>query len=255
MWLPLTRGPAAGGGGKINGISNPFSVSFVLPMFNESENIRDTVREIKNLAVKITGDYEIVIVDDASTDKSADIASDIARTDNTVKVFRMERNSKFGGAFAKGFKEASKDVILYMDSDMPVSAEDILASFPLIADADIVTGYSKIKKGDTAGRKVISRVYNFLIQLLFGLNIKDINSGYKVVRRELVDDIRFVSRSPFIDVELFLHAKKKSGRVRQFPLIFRTRAGGKSHIARLPVILATFKDMIVVKVRSYGGGA
>lgn len=233
-------------------MAGKLSISFVLPMFNESENIRDTVRQIKSLAKELTGDYEIIIVDDASTDRSGDIAEEMAREDDTIRVFRLKRNTKFGGAFAKGFKQAVKDVILYMDSDMPVAVEDIMASFPLIANADIVTGYSKVKKGDTVRRKIISRVYNFMIQTLFGLNIRDINSGYKVVRREVVDGIRFTSRSPFIDVELFLHAKKKNCKIRQFPLIFRSRPGGRSHIARMPVILATFIDMIKVKIRSYG---
>jgi len=133
---------------------------------------------------------------------------------------------------------------------MPVSREDIIASFPLINDNDIVTGYSKINKGDTLLRKIISGVYNLMVRSLFGLNIKDINSGYKIVSNDFIKDIEFISRSPFVDVELFLHAKIKSGRVKQFPLIFITRSGGKSYIARLPVILSTFIDMIRVKIYS-----
>ncbi len=227
-----------------------FSVSFVLPMFNECDNITGTVREIKSLAGELAADHEIVIVDDASTDGSADIAEELAKEDNNIKVFRLRSNTRFGGAFAEGFKRASKDVILYMDSDMPVSVEDVKASFPLIAGADIVTGYSKVKKGETVKRKIISGVYNFIVQTLFGLNVKDINSGYKIVRRDVTKDIEFVSRSPFVDVELFLHAKRKGCSIRQFPLIFKPRPSGRSYIARFPVICATFADMIKVKILS-----
>ena len=234
-------------------MNQALSISFVLPMYNESANIRGSVETLKTIASTLTANYEIIVVDDASTDDSADIVEEIAAKDDTVKLLRLEKNSMFGGAFAKGFKSASKDVIMYMDSDMPVSEEDIQESFPLINDSDIVTGYSKIKKGDTLKRKIISGGYNLLVQTIFGLNLKDINSGYKIVRRSLIEDIEFVSRSPFVDVELFLHARKKSGRVKQFPLIFRTRPGGKSYIARIPVIWATFSDMLKVKILSLKG--
>ncbi|MGD2278748.1 MAG: glycosyltransferase family 2 protein [Candidatus Omnitrophota bacterium] len=229
-------------------MSSENSISFVLPMYNEQDNIVNTVSAIKSLATELADDYEIVIVDDASTDKSGKIIDELASKDGSVRAFHMGENTKFGGAFAKAFKEAKKEIILYLDSDMPVSAEDIKDSFSMIKEADIVTGYSRVKKGDTLKRKIISSVYNFLVQVLFGLNIKDINSGYKIVRKDIVKDLDFISKSPFIDVELFLHAKKKNGRVRQYPLVFHQRKGGKSYIARLPVVWATFVDMIKVRV-------
>jgi glycosyltransferase involved in cell wall biosynthesis len=221
-----------------------------MPMFNEEENIAGAIRQAHSLAPSLTDDYEIIIVDDASTDRSAEIVGDISLRDPTVKLFRMDKNTKFGGAFAKGFKSASKDVIVYMDSDMPVSVEDIKASFPLISEAEIVTGYSRIRKGDTPLRKTISGVYNLMVKVLFGLDVRDVNSGYKVVSRKLVDGMNFISRSPFIDVELFLRAKRKKSRVIQYPLIFRMRSGGRSYIASFPIILATFRDMLKVKVFS-----
>lgn len=231
-------------------MKDKFSISFVLPMYNEEDNIERAVLFIKKIAEELTGDHEIMIVDDASTDGSRAKAGEMAGRDPSIKLFCLEKNTKFGGAFAEGFKRASKDIIVYMDSDMPVSLEDIKASLPLIAEADIVTGYSMVKKGDTLRRKLISGVYNGMVQILFGLNVRDINSGYKIVRRSLIKDMDFLSRSPFVDVELFLQAKKKRARVRQFPLVFLSRSGGKSYIARFPVILATFADMIKVKVHS-----
>ncbi|MFQ5952647.1 MAG: glycosyltransferase family 2 protein [Candidatus Omnitrophota bacterium] len=227
-----------------------FSISFVMPMYNEEDNIAAAVSAIKSVAGEITDDFEIIIVDDASTDGSGKIIDEMADKDDTVKAFHLDENSKFGGAFAECFRRASKDVILYMDSDMPVSADDIKSSVPLIKDSDIVTGYSRVKKGESLRRKIITTVYNFMIQALFGLHIKDINSGYKIVKRSIVEDINFISKSPFVDVELFLHAKKKNGRIRQFPLIFHPRPGGKSYIARLSIIWATFLDILRVKVRS-----
>lgn len=235
---------------KLNG---DLSVSFVLPMFNEEENIARTINTLKSIAGSLAGEYEIVVVDDASTDGSAELVRLMAEKDGTLKLYRLSENTKFGGAFAEGFSRASKDVIVYMDSDLPVSIEDIEASFPLIREFDIVNGYSKVKKGDTIKRKFMSLVYNLMIQTFFGMNIKDINSGYKIVRREIVEGVRFASRSPFVDVELFVHAAKKNASIRQYPLIFNSREGGKSYIARLPVVIATFRDMMKLRMSLWTG--
>ena len=229
-------------------VSDKFSLSFILPMYNEEDNIEHTVQTIRSMARELSDDYEIVIADDASTDGCANIVEKMARDDSSIKLYRLDKNTKFGGAFARAAKNASKNVIVYMDSDMPVSVEDIEASLPLIKDSDIVTGYSRVKKGDTMRRKVMSEAYNFLVQTLFRLNVRDINSGYKIIKRDVIDDLDFVSLSPFVDVELFLHAKRKNCRIHQYPLIFRSRTSGKSHIARLPVIFATFRDMIKVRI-------
>ncbi len=229
------------------------NISFVLPMYNEEDNIKGAIDQLKTLARDLTdGTIEIVVVDDASTDKSAEIVRAIAARDFSVKLFRMEKNTKFGGAFAKGLKSATGDVVLYMDSDMPVEIDDIKKSLPLIAESDIVTGYSKVEKGDTLKRKIMSGVYNAMVRALFGLDIKDINSGYKIMRRKVLAGIEFVSRSPFADVEIFIHARKYGFKVTQYPLVFRSRTGGRSYIARIPVVLATFADMLKVKVLSLG---
>ncbi|MBF0494276.1 MAG: glycosyltransferase family 2 protein [Candidatus Omnitrophica bacterium] len=226
------------------------SVSFMMPMYNEEANIEKAILRLKNMSEKLTSDYEIVVVDDASTDGSKKIVERLASKDSRIKLFCLAKNTKFGGAFAEGFSRSTKDVIVYMDSDLPVSNDDIEASFPMIYENDVVTGYSKVKKGDTLLRKFISQSYNLMVRILYGLNVRDINSGYKIVRREIVKDLKFHSRSPFIDVEIFIHVKKKKGKVCQYPLIFESRKGGKSYIARIPVILATFRDMIKVRLLS-----
>jgi glycosyltransferase involved in cell wall biosynthesis len=220
------------------------SLSFVLPMYNESTNIERTISLLKGLAGSMTQDFEIVVVDDASTDASAGIVQGIAKQDKRIKLFCLQKNTKFGGAFAKGFKSSSKEIIVYMDSDMPVAPEDIKTALSMVDDADIVTTVSCVEKNSTGFRKIISKTYNSLVRSLFKISINDINSGCKIVRRELVADIEFISQSPFVDAELFLHAIKKNARIKEYPLVFRPRPSGKSHIAGLPVILATFRDMI-----------
>lgn len=220
------------------------SVSFVFPMFNEAENITETVRRITAFAGTMCDDYEIVIADDASTDKSADVVAALAAKDSHIKLIRLKVNTKFGGALKAGLAAASKDVIVYTDSDLPAKEEDIKNALELIDEADVVTAYSLVLKDSSLKRIIMSKVYNFLVQLFFGLKIRDINSGLKIYKRTILQGLDLKSRSPFIDVEIFAEAAKKGARIKQYGLIFDLRTRGQSTISRMSVVFRTFWDML-----------
>lgn len=223
------------------------SLSFVLPMYNEAANIEDTVRRVSALARELTDDYEIIAADDASTDSSPDIADMIALNDPHVRSVRLKKNTKFGGALAAGLKNASKGIVVYTDADLPVREEDVKKALALLDKADLVTGYSLALKDTSIKRIIMSRVYNFLVQVFFGLNIKDINSGFKIYKLKVVKDLDLISRSPFVDVEIFAEAKKRGFRIEQFGLVFELRTKGASTISRLSVVARTFLDMLIYK--------
>ncbi len=221
-----------------------YGVSFVFPMFNEAENIEETVRKASALALQISDDYEIVVVDDASTDSSGDIVDRIAASDNHVKSIRLKDNTKFGGALKAGLKSASREIVIYTDSDFPAKEEDVKKALELLAGADIVTAYSLVIKDASLKRIVMSKVYNFLVRLLFGLKIRDINSGLKIYRRKILEGLELRSRSPFIDVEIFAEAAKRGARIKQYGLVFELRTKGSSTISRMSVVARTFWDML-----------
>lgn len=217
-------------------------------MFNEADNIIETIRRASRLAKEIAGDYEIVIVDDASTDGSGDIVDRIAAEDKHVKSIRLEKNTKFGGALKTGLMAASKDVVIYTDSDFPAREEDIKRALELLEGADIVTAYSLVIKDASIKRIAMSKVYNFLVGLLFGLHIHDINSGLKIYRRKVVlEGLMLKSESPFVDVEIFAEAIRRGHTIRQFGLIFDLRTGGVSTISRPGIVARTFRDMLTYK--------
>jgi len=228
-------------------IGKEAGISFVLPMFNEAENIAGTIGRLTELAGQICGSYEIVVSDDASTDRSADIVESLAAKDARIKLVRLGKNSNFGGALNAGLMAASKDIVVYTDSDLPAKEEDIKKAIELLDDADIVTAYSLVIKDSSVKRIVMSKGYNFLVQLLFGLSLLDINSGLKVYRRKILEGMELKSRSPFIDVEIFAEALKRGARIRQYGLIFDLRTKGHSRISRLSVVARTFRDMLVYK--------
>lgn len=223
---------------------SPISVSFVIPMYNESQTIGNTVERLTQMAKALTDDYEIVIADDGSTDDSGLIADRIAEEDPHVKVEHLKKNAKFGGALRKGLKRAKKNIIIYTDSDLPVDSSDIRNALFLLDECDIVTAVSKVKKGETLKRIIISGVYNFLVQLLFKTALKDINSGFKIYKRKVFENMELISNSPFVDVEIFIKAMKRNFVITQYPIIFKHRKKGKSYISRPSVIFATLADML-----------
>jgi len=225
-----------------------YSMSFVIPMYNESDNIENTLSRVSRLAREISDDYEIIVSDDASTDAGADIVAGIASKDPHVKLVRLSKNTKFGGALAAGLENVAKDVAIYTDSDLPVKDEDVKRGLSLLDRADVITGCSMVIKDMSLRRIVMSKGYNFLVQLFFGLSIKDINSGFKIYRAKVLKGLKLVSRSPFVDVEIFVEAKKRGFIIKQFGLIFDLRTHGVSTISRFSVVARTFYDMLKYKL-------
>lgn len=217
-------------------------------MYNESANIADTAAKLSRLAEELTDDYEIVLSDDASGDGTGDIADRLAAKDNHIRSVRLKVNSSFGGALAAGLKNASKEIIVYTDADLPVKEEDVKKGLSMLGDSDVITGYSLVIKDASVKRIIMSRVYNFLVQLFFGLSIKDINSGFKIYKAWVVKDLDLISKSPFVDVEIFAEAKKRSAKIEQFGLIFDLRTRGTSTISRPSVVIRTFWDMLKYRV-------
>ena len=224
------------------------SISFVFPMFNESENVAQTLKRAGGLARSLAEDYEIIVVDDASTDGSADVVANLASGDAKIKLIRLMRNTKFGGALKEGLKNASKDIVIYTDSDFPAKEEDIKKAIELLDGADIVTAYSLVLKDTSLKRIIMSKGYNFLVHLLFGFKIKDINSGLKIYKKKVLEGLNLRSESPFVDVEIFAEALRKGFRIKQYGLIFELRTTGTSSISRPSVVARTFYDMLAYRL-------
>jgi glycosyltransferase involved in cell wall biosynthesis len=231
----------------LNGVSKP-NISFVLPMFNEADSIEDTLGRVGKLGSEISSSYEIVVADDASTDGGAGVVRRLAARDSRIKLIRLDKNTKFGGALKVGLMAASKGIVIYTDSDLPAKEEDIKKALELLETADIVTAYSLVVKDLRLKRVIMSRGYNFLVRTLFGLSLKDINSGLKIYRRKIFDGMKLISESPFIDVEIFVEAMKRKAKIVQYGLVFEMRSKGHSSISRLGVVARTFWDMIVYRL-------
>src|SRR5215469_18602028 len=176
-------------------------ISVVYPMFNEEENIEHAVNFAEAVLTDMASDYEILIVNDASTDRSAEIAEALARSKPGVKVFHHERNLKLGGALRTGFSKAAKELIFYCDSDLPVDLLELARAVRIMefTKSDIVSAFRFDRTAEGFVRTLYSVVYNLLIRFLFPLRVKDVNFSFKLFKREVLNKVALEAEGSFID--------------------------------------------------------
>lgn len=219
------------------------SLSFVFPMYNELGNLERTVREATEIGRRITPDLEIVVVDDASTDGSGELADRLATENPHLKVVHHPENRKLGGALKTGFAAATRQWVLYIDSDLPIRMEDALGAVPLTDEADMVIGY-RINRCEGPRREFMSWCYNRLIRLLFGLKVRDVNFAFKLFRREVLRHVRLESEGSFIDAELLLETRRAGFRIAEIGLNYYPRVAGTSTLASSGVVWKILQEML-----------
>jgi glycosyltransferase involved in cell wall biosynthesis len=232
---------------------NHYSISIVLPMFNERDYVRKTVGLATRTLDTITDDYEIIIVDDASTDGCGEIADRLAEENPRIKLLHHEVNSKLGITLRDGFARAEKDVVIYSDMDIPFDFEEIKKALRVmdLTDCDIVTVYRHDRTSEGLIRTLYSAGYNFLIRILFGVRVRDINFSFKLIKRSILNSIALESTGSLIDAELIIKASRKGYRTSQFGIDYFPRFTGKSTLSSPAVIFNILKEMVGLRLKLF----
>jgi hopanoid biosynthesis associated protein HpnK len=229
------------------------NLSFVYPVYNEIENLPRLLPETQRIAAGIASDYEVVLVDDGSTDGSGAFMDDLAARHPNVRPLHHSRNRGLGAAIRTGLANATKDVVLYMDSDFPVSVEDARAALELFTDdVDLLIG-NRLGRAEGPRREIMSWTYNRLIRWTFGLRVRDVNFAFKLIRRPLLQQMRLRSEGSFIDAELLLEATRLGARLREVGIQYHSRTAGTSTAASYHVVLRIFGEMGRYWVRRRSG--
>ncbi len=231
------------------GVKSRTSVSLVLPMFNEALCVDQTLTTALQILEQNFTDFEIVVADDASTDDSAALVQKWTARDPRIRLVRLPRNERFGGALRAGLSAAQNGFLIYTDFDLQIG----LSCLPLLVHesqyADVLTGYAEdCEKHANWRSKVVSKTYNFLVRTLFGLKLRDINFGLKALPRSVWELLELRSRSPFVDAELFVQARRMGFTIREVAVPFSMRTIGSSHMRRWDIIARTLLDMVRCRV-------
>ncbi len=202
------------------------SISVVIPAYNEEGNISAVIQKSLQTLEKLSNDYEVVVVDDGSTDDTGKIIDNIAKTNKAVKVFHQGKNRGLGEALKTGYTSAQKDFVFYIPADGQISVEELPNFLKQADNADVVIGYHR-KRADPFRRKLKSGVYHFLLRTLFGLNFR-LTTSSKLYKKKVLDSIRFEANSAFLEPEILFKAKKKGYRFAEVPIEHHPRTAGKS---------------------------
>src|SRR5947199_290507 len=224
------------------------SVSLVIPMFNEEENIEHAVDFAVDALDGHAGDYEIVVVDDASQDRSPEIVARLAAANPRIRMQRHEVNRQLGASLKTGFAAVRKDLVLYMDADLPFDPDVVGRAIQalLVTRADLIAGYRLDRTTEGFRRTVYSYLYNSLIGLLFGWPHRDINFSFKLIRREVLEAIELKSEGSLIDAELIVKAKNLGFVIQQLGLDYFPRTRGRSTLSSPAVILKIFRELLAL---------
>lgn len=231
------------------------SLSIVFPMWNEESSMGlavDSAREAGAalIAAGEIDDYEVVIVDDASTDATPAQADALATGDPRVKVVHHAENQGLGGSIKSGMQAATGELVLYTDADLPCDLlESLTRSIRLmrIYDADIVSAYRHDRTAEGPRRAVYSFAYNSLIRVGFGLRVRDVNFAFKLVRRRVLDQVEVKSQGSFIDAELLLRAHRLGFHIIQFGVDYFPRTRGVSTLSSGATIAKIVREMALMR--------
>ncbi len=231
------------------------SISLVLPAYNEAENIEAMVAEATPALESVTDDFEIVVVDDGSKDETAAVTRRVMETNPHVRLIQHEVNQGFGAAVFTGFVNAEKDWIFYTDADRQFVLSELEKFVPLMDRADLIAGY-RAPRRDPFLRVFYGKGWSMLCTLVFGYTVRDVDCGFKLLRREIIQklapDIR--SRGATFSIEWLVRAKRAGYRFVELPVSHRPRVAGSQTGANIDVIVRAFRELLQVRLQLWREG-
>ena len=219
------------------------SLSIVLPAYNEEQNVARTVEHVSTVAQDLGLDYEIILVNDGSADRTGEIGRQLEQRIPNFRLVEHYPNRGYGGALKAGFAAASKDLIAFFPADGQFDFNEIRLLLDRLDGADIVSGY-RSRRRDPLIRKLNALGWNTLVRLLFGYLCRDIDCGFKLFRREILDHVHIESDGAMIDTEFLAGAKARGYRIAEVPVTHLPRTAGEATGANPKVILKAFRDLV-----------
>jgi glycosyltransferase involved in cell wall biosynthesis len=220
----------------------PFSISVFFPCYNERENVTGTVEKALAVLEKLSIDFEIIIINDGSTDATSQIADEIAGRNSRVKVVHHHTNLGYGAALQSGFKTAAKEIVFYTDGDGQFDINELPPLLPLMKQYDIVSCY-RLNRKDPLVRKINGWCWTKLVCWLFGMKLYDIDCAFKLYKREIFDNIKLSSTGALIDTEILAKASRRGYTIIQKGVHHYPRVAGLQTGAKPKVIIRAFKEL------------
>lgn len=220
--------------------------SIILPSYNEADNLPSLLRDIKERFNGLGITYEIIVVDDGSTDNTQDILIFLSKETSELNNTKIWPNAGFGAAVIKGLSLARGDVLGFMDADGQIEAKYLLQLFlKLTKDGFDFCKAKRVKRDDGFRRVFTSKIYNLIFKITFGGNIDDVCGKPKIFTKTFYDKIKpIISKRWFIDSEIIIKAIGQKSRVGELPIVFLARKKGFSKAKFLATASEYLKNII-----------
>jgi glycosyltransferase involved in cell wall biosynthesis len=226
------------------------SVSCILPAYNELENLESTVDSCREALVRLFDDFEIIIVDDGSSDGTKELARQLAADDPQVRVIHHQQNLGYGAALRAGFSAARNPLVFFTDADGQFKPLDLENFIPHLAENDMVVGF-RSPRSDPWLRVLYGKLFSALIRGLFRIPVQDVNCAFKVFRRRILDGVTLRSPGALINAELLILAREKGIIPVELPVSHFPRQHGRATGGSLKVILLASKELIALIYRFF----
>jgi glycosyltransferase involved in cell wall biosynthesis len=224
-------------------MKNTKSVSIFFPCYNDEKSIKSLVVHAINVAKKLTSNYEIIVIDDGSTDTSKVVLKQLARSYKKLKLIFHNQNIGYGGALKTGFRVASKDLIFYTDGDGQYDVKELPLLYNLMTDDTNFVNGIKIVRHDPTIRVVFGNMYSLIIRWLFWIPIYDVDCDFRLIRKSLIKKLDLHCNSGAICVELVKNAQLNNAHFRQVTIHHYERPYGESQFFRIDRLLFTFIEL------------
>jgi glycosyltransferase involved in cell wall biosynthesis len=219
-------------------------LSVFFPAYNDAGTIASMVIQAVAIAGRLTPDFEVLVINDGSSDSTGAIAEELARTYPQVRVIHHPQNRGYGGALRTGFASATKALIAYTDGDAQYDPSELEVLWNrLAADADMVTGY-KISRSDPIHRVIIGRVYHYTVKMMFGLRVRDVDCDFRLMRREIFDRVKLERDTGVICLEMMRKIQDAGFRVLEVPVHHYHRTYGRSQFFNFGRVFWTGIDVL-----------
>ncbi|OGW83387.1 MAG: hypothetical protein A3C47_03385 [Omnitrophica bacterium RIFCSPHIGHO2_02_FULL_51_18] len=218
------------------------SLSIFFPCYNEEFNVGSMIEQAVQVGEDYGVDYEVVVVDDGSRDKSPAIVQEWSGKNPRVRLVQHPKNLGYGAALRTGLKSVTKEIVFLTDGDNQFHLSDIDKLFFKIDSCDVVTGY-RLERQDKAHRRLNGFLWTRLNKLLFGLPIRDVDCAFKLFRRKTLEGLELKSNHLLIHSEILARIMKKGYKIEEVGVPHYPRVAGKATATALKSIFKTFKEL------------
>ena len=222
------------------------SLSVFFPCYNEEQNVKQLVNDALQALNGLVRQYDILIINDGSSDNTGSIANALQQKHDTVRVIHHETNKGYGAALISGFRNARYEYVFFTDGDNQFYMSEIVLLLKELGAADGVLGFRKNRK-DPWHRIWYSRLWNWLVRVMFDLRVKDLNCAFKIIKKQYLDKIILNSSGAMITAELLIRLKIAGARFKEVGVTHRPRVFGTQTGGNPKVILRAFRELFKLR--------